>query len=179
MPNSLRQGSSGEARSRGVKNRSGGNSSDTVRPSPARWRKKPLTSGSSSISDRTIWIDGEFQPWADATVHVLSHSLPRGSLVFDYMSVHELTGNEEAGLPRGDLADLSGGEADYNAAAIRDLLSGTKSTYRDTVLLTVASALVVAGEADDLKTGVSVAADAVDSGKASDVLDKLVEVSNS
>ena len=39
--------------------------------------------------DRQIWIDGEFVPWADATVHVLSHSLQRGSLVFDYMSVHD------------------------------------------------------------------------------------------
>ena len=86
---------------------------------------------------------------------------------------------EEAGLTRGDLADLAGGEADYNAAAIRDLLSGTKSTYRDTVLLTVAAALKVAGQADDLKAGVAAAADAVDSGKASGVLDKLVEVSNS
>ncbi len=39
--------------------------------------------------DRQIWIDGKFVPWADATVHVLSHSLQRGSLVFDYMSVHD------------------------------------------------------------------------------------------
>ena len=39
--------------------------------------------------DREIWIDGEFVPWANATVHVLSHSLQRGSLVFDYMSVHD------------------------------------------------------------------------------------------
>jgi len=39
--------------------------------------------------DRTIWIDGEFVAWQDATVHVLSHSLQRGSLIFDYMSVHE------------------------------------------------------------------------------------------
>jgi branched-subunit amino acid aminotransferase/4-amino-4-deoxychorismate lyase len=38
--------------------------------------------------NRQIWIDGEFRPWADAQVHVLSHSLQRGSLVFDYMSVH-------------------------------------------------------------------------------------------
>jgi branched-chain amino acid aminotransferase len=48
-----------------------------------------------------VWIDGELRPWADATVHVLSHSLQRGSLVFDYMSVHQLSGEEEAGLPRG------------------------------------------------------------------------------
>ncbi|UCE85474.1 MAG: aminotransferase class IV [Deltaproteobacteria bacterium] len=38
---------------------------------------------------RTIWINGELVPWASATVHVLSHSHQRGSLIFDYMSVHE------------------------------------------------------------------------------------------
>jgi len=38
---------------------------------------------------RTIWIDGRFVAWDDATVHVLSHSLQRGSLVFDYLSVCE------------------------------------------------------------------------------------------
>src|SRR3990172_5708378 len=38
--------------------------------------------------DRRIWIDGSLVPWQDATVHLLSHSLQRGSLVFDYMSVH-------------------------------------------------------------------------------------------
>jgi branched-chain amino acid aminotransferase len=38
---------------------------------------------------RTIWIDGRLVPWEQATVHLLSHSLQRGSLVFDYMSVHE------------------------------------------------------------------------------------------
>lgn len=38
--------------------------------------------------NRPIWIDGEFVPWSEATVHILSHSLQRGSLVFDYMSVH-------------------------------------------------------------------------------------------
>ncbi len=39
--------------------------------------------------DRLIWLDGEFVPWERATVHILSHSLQRGSLVFDYMSVHQ------------------------------------------------------------------------------------------
>jgi branched-chain amino acid aminotransferase len=43
----------------------------------------------TSEIDRKIWLDGEFVPWERATVHVLSHSLQRGSLVFDYMSVHE------------------------------------------------------------------------------------------
>ncbi len=43
----------------------------------------------SRDADRLIWVDGELRPWAAATVHVLSHSLQRGSLVFDYMSVHD------------------------------------------------------------------------------------------
>ena len=37
--------------------------------------------------DRLIWLDGEFVPWQRATVHVLSHSLQRGSLVFDFLRV--------------------------------------------------------------------------------------------
>jgi branched-chain amino acid aminotransferase len=39
--------------------------------------------------DREIWLDGHFVPWRDATLHVLSHAAQRGSLVFDYMSVHQ------------------------------------------------------------------------------------------
>jgi branched-chain amino acid aminotransferase len=39
--------------------------------------------------NRVIWLNGELVPWAQATVHVLSQSLQRGSLVFDYMAVRE------------------------------------------------------------------------------------------
>lgn len=42
-----------------------------------------------SNRDREIWIDGALVPWESATVHLLSHSHQRGSLVFDYMSVHD------------------------------------------------------------------------------------------
>lgn len=41
------------------------------------------------MTDRKIWRDGEFIAWEDATVHVLAQSLQRGSLAFDYISVHE------------------------------------------------------------------------------------------
>jgi branched-chain amino acid aminotransferase len=43
----------------------------------------------SDAPDRRIWLDGRLVPWAEANVHVLAHSMARGSLVFDYMSVHE------------------------------------------------------------------------------------------
>jgi branched-chain amino acid aminotransferase len=39
--------------------------------------------------DRKIWLNGELVDWAAATLHVLSHAAQRGSLVFDYMSVHQ------------------------------------------------------------------------------------------
>jgi branched-chain amino acid aminotransferase len=44
--------------------------------------------GPHGAVERRIWLDGELVPWDQATVHVLSHSLQRGSLIFDYMSVH-------------------------------------------------------------------------------------------
>lgn len=42
------------------------------------------------VPGRKIWIDGELVPWQEATVHVLSQSAQRGSLVFDVMSCHWL-----------------------------------------------------------------------------------------
>ncbi len=42
-----------------------------------------------SPPNRTLWLDGALVPWETARVHVLSQSLARGSLIFDYMSVHE------------------------------------------------------------------------------------------
>ena len=42
-----------------------------------------------ATADRMVWRDGEFVVWADATVHILAQSLQRGTLAFDYLSVHE------------------------------------------------------------------------------------------
>ncbi len=50
----------------------------------------------SETSDRVIWMDGEFVPWHEATVHVLSQSLQRGTLVFDYLSVRDVAGRGAA-----------------------------------------------------------------------------------
>ncbi len=43
-------------------------------------------------ADRKIWLNGEWVEWEAATLHVLSHAAQRGSLVFDYMSVHQNPG---------------------------------------------------------------------------------------
>ncbi len=59
-------------------------SSGPLRPALTQPRPVP-----SAPPDRRLWIDGRLVPWAEATVHVLSHSLQRASLIFDFMSVHE------------------------------------------------------------------------------------------
>lgn len=48
-----------------------------------------MTTRTPEAPGRRLWIDGRLVPWAEATVHVLSHSHQRGSLIFDYLSVHE------------------------------------------------------------------------------------------
>ncbi len=73
---------------------------------------------------------------------------------------------EEFGLARVPLAALSGGDAQQNAAITMGVLSGTRGPQRDIVLLNAAAAIVVAGVAADLKTGLQVAADTIDSGAA-------------
>jgi anthranilate phosphoribosyltransferase len=85
---------------------------------------------------------------------------------------------EDAGLKRGRLEDLKGGDPAQNAAALRALLDGYHSPYRDVVLLNAAAALVVADRAEDLRTGVRLAAEAIDTGRAKATLDTLVSVSN-
>jgi len=50
--------------------------------------RTPAARASEAPPDRCIWLDGEFVPWERATVHILSHSLQRGSLIFDFLSVH-------------------------------------------------------------------------------------------
>ena len=44
--------------------------------------------GGAGAQTRRIWVDGTLVPWEEAAVHVLSHSMQRGSLVFDYLGVH-------------------------------------------------------------------------------------------
>lgn len=93
------------------------------------------------------------------------------------VTTYEVT-PEDAGLPRAKPDDLRGGDAEHNAAAIRAVLAGQKGPYRDVVAMTTAAALVVADKAGDLKEGAAMACQAIDSGEAEAVLDRLVKVSN-
>lgn len=84
----------------------------------------------------------------------------------------------DAGLPLAELAGLKGGDAAVNAAKLRALLQGETGPYRDIVLLNTAAALIVAGKAQSLAEGASLAAASIDTGAASIALDKLVAATN-
>ncbi|OHC75932.1 MAG: anthranilate phosphoribosyltransferase [Rhodospirillales bacterium RIFCSPLOWO2_12_FULL_58_28] len=85
---------------------------------------------------------------------------------------------EDAGLPRADPADLKGGSPEINAQAVRVMLDGKAGAYRDIVIYNAAAALIVAGKADNLRSGAALAASAIDSGKAKAALAELVEITN-
>ena len=74
---------------------------------------------------------------------------------------------------------LKGGDADYNARILREVLDSKEGPQRDVVLLNAAAAMVVGGLAENITAGLEVARASIDSGKARQALDRLVEVSNS
>jgi anthranilate phosphoribosyltransferase len=84
---------------------------------------------------------------------------------------------EDFGMPRAAIADLRGGDREQNAQIIRALLEGEPGPRRDIVLMNAAAALVAGGKARDLKDGVGLAAQSIDSGAARDKLQALVALS--
>ncbi|APZ54616.1 anthranilate phosphoribosyltransferase [Salipiger abyssi] len=82
---------------------------------------------------------------------------------------------EDAGLPEHPFEEIVGGTPAENAEAFRALLDGAKTAYRDAVLLNAAAALVVAGKAADLREGVAMATQSIDSGAAKAKVTALAE----
>ena len=85
---------------------------------------------------------------------------------------------QDAGLPLAEIESLRGGDVEANAQALRVLLDGATGPYRDIVLLNAAAALVVADRAEDLKSGVALAARSIDDGKASAALEALARITS-
>jgi anthranilate phosphoribosyltransferase len=84
---------------------------------------------------------------------------------------------EDFGMPRATIAELQGGDRQENAVIIRRVLAGASGPRRDIVLMNAAAALVAGAKARDLKEGVGLAAQSIDSGAAGGKLDALVTLS--
>jgi branched-chain amino acid aminotransferase len=124
----LGEGSDRQGGPRGRKKATTSKLSDTF---PPVGKTASNSDASGETAKRQIWLDGSLRPWADVTVHVLSHSLQRGSLVFDYMSVHD--------TPRGvsvfrldehidrffQSCEMMGLSVEYSEAALREAIRET------------------------------------------------------
>jgi len=84
---------------------------------------------------------------------------------------------KDAGLPLAVIDDLIGGTPETNAAALRALLDGQPSAYRDIVVMNAAGALIVAGLASNLSHGARMAETSIDSGAAKITLEKMATIS--
>ncbi len=85
---------------------------------------------------------------------------------------------EPLGLKKCRLEDLRGGNAEASAAIVRGVLQGDKGPARDVVLLNSGAALYVSGTAATIAEGLRLAAESIDSGKARQKLEQLIQMTN-
>jgi len=83
------------------------------------------------------------------------------------------------GFKEASRAEISGGKPEENAEMLRGILGGEKGARRDIVVLNAAAALLAGNKAPDFKQGTRLAQEAIDSGRALEKLDRLVELSQS
>ena len=138
----------------------------------AKW-VEPLAEVLYRLGSEACWVvhgDGLDELTTAGTSHVAALSNGR-------IESFTLTA-ADAGLPTARREDLLGGTPEDNALMMRRLLDGARGPIHDIVALNAAAALVVGGKTSDLKTGVKLASEALASGAARTVLDRLIEITN-
>jgi anthranilate phosphoribosyltransferase len=145
--------------------------------SPARVRRQLLGVADPSLvsvmagalsrleAERAIVVHG-----ADGTDELSLAGPNRALLVEDGATREIVIDAADVGLARAPLAALTGGDAQLNSAIALSVLGGEPGPARDVVLLNAGAALFVAGATADIAEGVACAADAIDSGRAADVV---------
>jgi anthranilate phosphoribosyltransferase len=127
---------------------------------------EPVAEGLRELGTEAAWI-----VHSEDGLDEISISAPTQVAVLERGTISRRTiGPEDAGLNPAALSAIAGGDAQANAAAIRALLAGERSPFRDIVVLNAAAAFVVAGCAANLRDGAALAGDAIESGRAKDVL---------
>ena len=100
-----------------------------------------------------------------------------GEVVDGSVRERELDPEAELGLPRCSVEELRGGTPEENAAAIRDVFAGGKGGRRSAILLNAAGAIAAGGHAADLREGLELARETIDSGAAAERLERLIAFS--
>jgi anthranilate phosphoribosyltransferase len=123
------------------------------------------------LGSRRAWIVHGSDGLDEITLGAPSHVA-----ALDNGQIEEFVINPEDYGMHLEMADgLAGGDAAYNADALRALLDGQVNDYRRVVLMNAAAALVVAEKATDISEGLVLAAKSIDEGHAKRILRKLVQ----
>jgi anthranilate phosphoribosyltransferase len=135
---------------------------------------EPLTRVLQELGSRTVWTvhgsDGLDEITTTGPTHVVA--LENGAVRRFTISP------QDVGLSLARPEDLKGADPEHNSAELRGVLDGRRTAYRDIAVFNAAAALVVAGQAKDLRDGFERAVTAVDSGAAKGVLERLIRASN-
>jgi anthranilate phosphoribosyltransferase len=121
--------------------------------------------------DRALVVSGD-----DGTDELSITEQTRVIEVADGGTEEWLVTPEELGLERAPLERVAGGSPEENAAVTRSVLDGEQGAARDLAVLNAGAAILLAGGADSLSSGIERARESIDSGSARDVLSKLVEL---
>lgn len=134
----------------------------------------PMAQTLQALGSETAWVvhgsDGMDEITTTGITQVVK--LEEGTLTTSMIDPRDY------GIDLVDERELVGGDASYNAQALRDVLSGQDGAYRDIVRLNSAAALCVSGATTTLAKGLVKADGAIASGAALATLDKLVATSN-
>ncbi|KMO10520.1 anthranilate phosphoribosyltransferase [Methylobacterium platani] len=134
---------------------------------------EPMTRVLSELGSRRVW-----------TVHgsdgldEITTTGPTAVVALEDGAIRRFTIDpRELGLRLAQAEELRGGDPAHNAAALREVLDGARTPYRDIGVLNAAAALMVAGRVDSLQDGVARAVQAIETGAARAVLERLAVVS--
>ncbi len=85
---------------------------------------------------------------------------------------------EDFGLKRGKLIEIQGGTKKQNAEIILEILKGDRGAKRDITVLNAGAVFMIAGRAKNFDEGIGLANQSIDSGKALNKLERLIEFTN-
>jgi anthranilate phosphoribosyltransferase len=133
----------------------------------------PVAEVLRDLGSKSVWVvHGEGLDEITTTGVTQVAALENGSI-----RTFELTPSD-FGLETVLLADLKGGDGAHNAVALKGVLEGDATPYRDISLANAAASLVIAGRAGDLREGMTLARQSLTSGAADATLERLIRVSN-
>ena len=150
---------------------------------PGRVRRQVIGVANAAFAERmveTLRTHGSIHSWVvhGGGLDELTTTGPSDVIELRDGEIDHFTVDPEAlGLVRARPEDLAGGDRAVNAAAVRAVLAGERGPHRDIVLLNAAAGILVGGAAGSLTEGLELAARSIDSGAASDTLQRFAVAS--